>query len=87
MQIEQKSKDLETQQQNLVKFQQTAQLNLGKKRQTLLQPINDRVQTILDEYCASNGIDFVFPTESLISRGMGAMDITGSVIAEVKSAE
>lgn len=56
---EQKRKELDQMQQNLIDFQKTAQADIQKKEQALLTPLYDKIQVAIDAVAKANNYTMV----------------------------
>ena len=57
-------KELQTKEQEIIKFQQDSQQQLAEKEQTLLQPILDKVNTAINDVATQDGYQFIFDLQS-----------------------
>jgi outer membrane protein len=62
LQIQEKQKELQAEQQALQKYEQESVANMEKKRRELLGPILEKVQKAIDEVAKENSYTFVFDT-------------------------
>lgn len=60
------AKELQTEQQAILKFEQDMQAQLAKKEQELLKPIIDRVNTAIAEVAKANGYTMIFDAAVLL---------------------
>lgn len=72
--------ELATEEQDLQKMQQTAQMDLVKKEEELLKPIQDEVNTAIENVSRENGFTYIFDLNSgaLLYWG-GGTDVTSLV--------
>lgn len=93
---DQKRKELDQMQQNLVDFQKTAQADIQKKEQALLTPLYDKIQVAIDAVAKANNYTMVLnaydgTNSPNLLYAQESSDITGLVLKhmgiEVKTAE
>lgn len=64
VQIQQKEAELQTDQQDIAKYEQEVQNKILTKREELYKPILDRVKTVLDQIGAENGYTMIFDSSA-----------------------
>ena len=62
LQVQEKQKKLQGDQEALQKYEQESLMNMEKKRRELLGPILEKVQKAIDDVAKENGYTFVFDT-------------------------
>jgi len=60
LQLDEQGAKLESEKQELIKFEQESQQNILSKSEKLLKPLRDRIQSAIDQVAAENGYSYIF---------------------------
>jgi outer membrane protein len=78
-----KEKEMNSLNQRIQEFQQTASQQLQKKQAELYQPILEKVQNAIKEVAKENKFTYIFEVQSLLYHSEESIDITGMVKAKL----
>ncbi len=82
--LEEKYKELQQMEQNIIQFNQKAQNDMMKKEKDLLEPLISRVKKAIQEVAKQKGYTYVAPAETFLYADP-VHDITEEVIKRVKA--
>ncbi len=82
--LEEKAKELQQMEQNIIQFNQRAQQEMLKKEKELLEPLINRIKKAIEEVAKEKGFTYVASSEAFLYANP-SHDITADVIKKLKT--